>query len=147
MKNFIILISILFISISAFGQKKYPFSILPSSTYTITTNNDTLWVLKHKQFKKTIEYAKKYKLCSELDNLQKLQISKLKEQGAEKDSLIIILTEDRDTYMDYWEECNDDIKTLGRMNKRQKKITRIVTIVGITTTVLAFVGGVFLGLQ
>ena len=148
MKHSIILISIIIISISAFSQKKYPYYILPDSTHTITTNHsDTLWVLKHKQVLKTIVVAKKYKLCNEQVNLQKLQIKKLKEQGSEKDSLITILTEDRDTYQNYWKECNDDIKTLGRMNKRQKKITRIVTIVGISTTIIAFVGGVFLGLK
>ena len=147
MKKIILISFLITFTITVFSQVKYPYYIFPDSTHTIHSKNDTLWILKDKQLRKTIEVGEKYKLANEKNSLQELQIKKLKKQGQEKDSLIIILTEDRDKYVKDWSECNEDIKNLGRMNKNQKKITRIVTIVGISTTVLAFVGGVFLGLK
>ena len=149
MKQLILFIIVLTISLTAYSQKKKPatYYLMPDSVYSIDTKNDTLWVMTHKRFLRTYKTKKDNELAKEQIELQKKQIAKLKEQGQEKDTLITTLTEDRDFYEKNWNTCNDDIKKLGKISKRQKKITRIVTIVGVTTTVVAFVGGFFLGIK
>ena len=147
MKQFIILISLLTISLTSFSQKKTPYYILPNNVDSVNSMNDTLWIITHRQFMRTVKTGEKYKLAKEQIVLQKIEIRKLKEQGQEKDTLNATLATDRDFYEENWNTCNDDIKKLGKISKRQKKITRIVTIVGISTTVVAFVGGFFLGFK
>ena len=126
-------------------QQIYPYYIMPNNTKIVGSSIDTLWVLRHPQLVKTVIVKKKLEKADKQILLQKVQINTLKEQVAEHDSLKSIITEDRDLYISNWNECKTDLQTMGNKNIRQKKMTRIVTIVGITTTVVAFfAGGYFL---
>jgi hypothetical protein len=146
-KLFLILIFLL--PILVFGQK-YPISVRPGDTliiiskktYTLPLKDDTLWVMKNSQLQNAIIKAKKLEVCEEEISEYKNQISLHKQKDAEQDSLIKILTKDRDYYMNTWNICEQDIQKLGRMQKRQKLYTKLA-LAGIP---VAFVIGLFIKL-
>jgi Flp pilus assembly protein TadB len=104
--------------------------------------DDTLWVMKNSQLQNAIIKAKKLEVCEEEISEYKNQISLHKQKDAEQDSLIKILTKDRDYYMNTWNICEQDIQKLGRMQKRQKLYTKLA-LAGIP---VAFVIGLFIKL-
>ncbi len=142
MKKYIILFllfSVLFTS--KIYSQRYPFSIMPKDSILVLSKTDTLWVLKHKQLLKTIEVAKINKLRGTEVELMKEQITVLKTQVDKQKILIDTLKSDRNYYKEIWEDCNKDVKKQSKRSLRQKKMTRIVTIAGIATTIVAFFAG------
>jgi len=147
-KNFfkiILIINLVLLFNNSFGQsKEYPKPVIPGATLEIAPTTDTMWVITDEQIRKTIATHKKYKISEEQNTLYAQQVTKLKEQGLVKDSLITVLEKDRDYYKKIWESCSNDIETLGKISKRQGKSTKIAIIAGTLTTIAAFFAGMIL---
>jgi hypothetical protein len=134
---------LIFLSISgltSFAQN-YPEVILPNSTKTIESNNDTLWILKNSQLDNAIIAKKKLAVELEITKELKGKIAILEKKGITQDSLVNILTKDRDYYVTNWKTCTDDVEGLLRQSRRQKLFSRLA-YAGI---VVAFIGGFLLG--
>jgi hypothetical protein len=136
MKKIAIIILFFILQSTVFGQK-YPIPVRPGETLTITgikTNiilplkDDTLWVMKNSQLQNAIIKAKKLEICEEQISEYKNQTALHKQKDQTQDSLLNIMTKDRDYYMNTWKTCDQDIQKLGRMQKRQKLYTKLAII-------------------
>jgi len=136
----ILLVIILFSNIIVFAQT-YPEVILPNSSKTIESNNDTLWILKESQLQKAIIAAKKLAIEEEISKELRNKISLMEKKELTKDSLNADITKDRDYYINNWKTCSSDIDLLLKKNRRQKLFTRL----GYVGIVIAFVAGFFIG--
>lgn len=134
-------IALIFISTALLKAQNYPEVILPFSTKTVVSENDTLWVLRESQLKKALLSAKKLALEEEINVELKKKISLLETRNTVNDSLIIDLQKDRDFYISYWNTCKDDIDLLLRKHQRQKFFLRL-SFAGIA---VAFVAGFLIG--
>ena len=142
--KFFTLILFLGISTITFGQKtKF---ILPGQTMSITSKNDTLCVIGIKNYKKAIIVSKQLKICNEKFKDQQKIIDTLKQIKTEQQVLIDTLKKDRDFYRNNWQKAEENLKLLADMNKNQSRYTRIAIIAGATTTVVAFLAGIYIGL-
>lgn len=145
MKKYIIAILTLILftlfGATVFAQKKPPYYVLPNETHTFETGSDTLWVLTDKQINKTIRLIELLESKNREINLLEVQNNKLKAQVDSQKVLIDTLKIEREHYYQTWNECNKEVISEARKNVRQKKITRIVGIVGAVTTVAAFFAG------
>ena len=138
MKKYLVIIFFSFLSFGLFAQN-YPQSIHLGETKSFTAEKDTLWIMTGKQFKTAVVKAKELKLANEELKLLKEKSSKLSEQNTERDSLVSIMTVDRDKYMKYWKTSEEDIQTLADKLKWQKRLTKIVGGVGIAGIILAII--------
>lgn len=134
-------IALIFISTALLKAQNYPEVILPFSTKTVVSENDTLWVLRESQLKKALLSAKKLAIEEEINVELKKKISLLETRNTVNDSLIIDLQKDRDFYISYWNTCKDDIDLLLRKHQRQKFFLRL-SFAGIA---VAFVAGFLIG--
>ena len=150
MKKFTLVLLFFALQILVFGQK-YPLPVRPGDTlivkakkyhYVLPMKDDTLWVMKNSQLQNAIIKAKKLEICEEEATEFKNELSLHKQKDLTQDSLMNILTKDRDYYMNNWKTCDQDIQKLGRMQKRQKLFTKLA-LIGIP---IAFVIGFFIKL-
>ena len=134
MRNLLILFFLL-ISLEVFSQK-FPIPVRTGDTLQIVKADgiynvqvkDTLWILKNSQFQNALIIAKQNELCEEEVKEYKELVNLLKEQGAEKDSLVVVLKKDRDYYQNIWKTCDEDIVLMGKIQKRQSLYTKIAII-------------------
>lgn len=138
-KNILVLL-ILFAGITVSAQT-YPEVILPNSTKTIESKNDTLWILKESQLQKAIISAKKLAIEEEISKELKNKISLMETKDKTKDSLIIDIKKDRDYYINNWKTCTTDIDVLLKQNRRQKWFARL----GYIGIAISFVAGFLIG--
>ena len=146
----LIIITILFIASVGFSSaQNFPFVVKPTYSLSIekdskvfTFPNDTLWIMKHSQYKVALSKAKELELAEQQLVKKDEIISTLKVQGAEKDSLANIYKKDRDFYSGYWDTCKADVKKMNKKGKRQRLYTKIAIIGGVVGTVLGVVVGV-----
>ncbi len=132
--------------------QNYPFVVKPSYSLSIEKNskvftfpNDTLWILKHSQYKVAIRKAKELELSEQQITEYKSLTEKLKTQSAEKDSLIEIYKKDRDFYQGNWDTCKKDVLKINKKGKRQRLYTKIAIIGGVVGTALGIlVGAIYL---
>ena len=136
-----ILFIIIVLSGIAASAQTYPEVILPNSTKTIESKNDTLWILKESQLQKAIIAAKKLAIEEEISKELKNKISLMETKDKTKDSLIIDLKKDRDYYMNNWKTCTADVDILLKQNRRQKWFARL----GYIGIAVSFVAGFFIG--
>ena len=135
MKKILISTLFLIVAIQIFAQK-FPIPVRSGDTLQIVKADaiynvpvkDTLWILKNSQFQNALIIAKKNELCEEEVLEYKGLVDLLKEQGAEKDSLTVILKKDRDYYQNIWKTCDEDIVKMGKIQKRQSLYTKISLI-------------------
>jgi len=135
-----LLLFFLILGITAAAQH-YPEVILPNSSKTFESKEDTLWVLKNSQMDNAIIAAKSLAAEEEINDTLRSKISVMLKKDIEKDSLISIITRDRDFYMNNWKVCTADIDPLLRQNKRQKLFARL----GYVGIVAAFIAGILIG--
>ncbi len=150
MKSKILIILFPFILIFAGetkAQQKIPVHVLPGQTYTVSPQNDTMWVMNNYFFKKTIIAKKQLKICKEQNNLYKKQSDTLNKIISEKDILLDTLKSDRDYYKNNWKNAETDLNTLGEMLNKQSSYTKTAIIIGSATTVTAFIVGFILGMK
>jgi len=140
---FFISINLVLLYNKSFAQE-YPKYVKVGDSCKVVPTTDTLWILTDVQVRKTIVTAKKYKISEEQNKLYAQQVATLKAQGAEKDSLILVLEKDRDYYKGIWESCSKDVETLGKISKRQAMSTKIAILAGTLTTIAAFFAGMLL---
>jgi hypothetical protein len=95
--------------------------------------------MKNSQLQNAIIKAKKLEVCEEENTEYRNEVNLHKQKESQQDSLIDILTKDRDYYMTNWKTCDQDIQKLGRMQKRQKLYTKLAVI----AIPIAFVIGLF----
>jgi hypothetical protein len=136
----ILFIVVVFTGIAASAQT-YPEVILPNSTKTIESKNDTLWILKESQLQKAIIAAKKLAIEEEISKELRNKISLMETKDKTKDSLIIDIKKDRDYYVNNWKTCTADIDILLKQNRRQKWLARL----GYIGIAISFVAGFFIG--
>jgi hypothetical protein len=137
----LIILTLCLIPVLSFGQKSpYPLPIVKGETKTIVADTVDLWILTARQYKVVISDSKELKLTKEQVEVLESKADVLKQQGNEKDSLVTILTKDRDYYKKYWETSEEDIQILGKEVKKQKFIKRL-SFIGIA---VAFVVGLLI---
>ncbi len=93
-------------SLSAQNKTQYPFPILGGSTVRVPSNHDTLWVLKHSQYKRVLKIAKVHGIDSLKIDLLKLRFDLNKQIVTEKDSLIAAYSRGYERYLKLWEETS-----------------------------------------
>ena len=93
-------------SLSAQNKTQYPFPILGGSTVRVPSNHDTLWVLKHNQYKRALKIAKVHELDSLKIDLLELRFDLNKQIVTEKDSLIAAYNRGYERYLKLWEETS-----------------------------------------
>jgi len=142
MKLFFMLSAIVILSLSAKAQ--YPVEILPGQHKSFSAGTDTLWVLSNGQFNKALASGKKLKLVEEEVKLFKDKESLFIKKSAKQDSLISIMTANRDNYEKKWNTCEADLATVGagyETERRKKRIFKWLAIVGIPS---AFIAGILI---
>lgn len=125
-------------------QPEYPKGIFPGDTLQVVSEDSTLWIITDHQIRKTIKVNKKYQLAKEEVNLLQQKIDKYEKLNAQRDTLAIKLTEDRDYYKTNWEKCSKNIDVIGEQAKKQQKKTKIAVFGGIAGTVIGFIVGLLI---
>jgi len=97
--------------------------------------------LKDSQYKNAVTKAKELKLANEQIKEMAARNELQNTKSKEKDSLISIITKDRDYYKKNWETTEEDLKTMIGKSNRQKMMTRL-SLAGV---VVAFIVGFFIG--
>ena len=141
MMNKTLLVLLFLISGNFVFSQSYPEVILPNSSKTIESQNDTLWILTDRQLNNALISKKKLIAEEEISKNLREKISLMEAKDKTKDSLTSILTKDRDFYMNNWKTCTGDIDVLLKQNRRQKWFARL----GYAGIVVAFVVGFFVG--
>ena len=138
MKKIIILLYLISLPVFAFCQ--YPLPIYKGETKTIKAEQDTLWILTDAQLRAAVTKAKELKIANE--QIQLLQSKTLITNNikTEKDSIVSIMTRDRDYYKKYWQTTESDLKIVGTQLKRQKFYNKL-TLAGI---IVAFIAGIYI---
>ena len=130
-------------TILAWAQN-YPKPILPGQELTIASKNDTLWIITDSQLEKTIITAKKLKNADlQIVNYQK-QIELLNEQLQQSDTLLLQAQKTLKFYQQNWQECKGNTLVLINENKMLNAKLKVIQIVGVVTTIAAFVLGAYL---
>jgi len=107
-----ILILFLGYQLSAQEEKSgYPFPVLGGETIQTPAGQDTLWILKHSQYKNFIKESMKYELKNKEISLLKQKIGLKELLSAEKDSLIIIYKDGYGHYRQLWSETDKKLET------------------------------------
>ncbi len=142
MKQINFTLIIVFFALVAKSQN-YPDTISVGASRTITAdqNTSTLWILKDSQYKNAVTKAKELKLANEQIKEMAARNELQNTKSKEKDSLISIITKDRDYYKKNWETTEEDLKTMIGKSNRQKMMTRL-SLAGV---VVAFIVGFFIG--
>ncbi len=138
--SFILFFSLCSVVLSK-AQTRYPIEVMPNQTKTLNPVSDTLWVLTNRQVKRAILDAKKLKLQLKISKELNDKMKLMQQKGITKDSLVVDLTKDRDFYMNNWNDCKKDVKTLIAKNKRQRLFTRL----SFGGMVVAFIAGFLIG--
>jgi len=97
-------------------------------------------------FRKSIIAKEQLKISNKQVNEQKKIIDNLKLVNKNNKVIIDTLKNDRDYYAENWKKAEKDVNTLANMNDKCSKHLKIAIIVGGVTTVVAFLGGFFIGL-
>ena len=143
MNKFFSVIFFLALTLVAWGQN-YPKYILPGDTAVVTPKEDTLWIITDSQLKRTLKAGYELKNANKQLALYEKEVNVLKEEVAQKDSVINLVKENRDYYEKNWKECSENLKVLAKLNKRQTTFTRVAVIGGITVSVITFFLGAYL---
>jgi hypothetical protein len=136
--------SILFCA-QTIAQEEYPYRIENGESKIVKANQQDLWVLKENQFNNALSDSKQLDLIKKELGLKQQQYTVLEEQCEDKDSLISILTKDRDYYKNLYDQAHMDIEDLTKETKkniRRQKIYKKATIFGIPA---AFLLGLIIG--
>lgn len=147
--NHKILILIVCLIIPYFGisQDDKPIPLFSGESYTNNTL-DTMWLLHSTaQFKKVsiaLNNQKSYK--KEIEKYKQL-VDSMNLINIEQIEYIDSLKKERLYYMDLWSKSDKDVEMLAKLNNKQTKFTRWAIVIGSTTTVTAFIVGLFLGLK
>lgn len=91
-------------------KSQYPKYILGGMTVRVPETLDTLWVLKHSQYKKAIEIARLHELDTATIELLKRKFGLQQEVSAQKDSLIVLYKEGYFHYRDLWQETDEKLE-------------------------------------
>ena len=111
-KLILIFVLLIFCQLSAQEEKSgYPFSVLGGETIKTPASQDTLWILKHSQYKKYVKESMKYELKNKEISLLKKKIGLKELLSAEKDSLIIIYKDGYGHYRGLWTETDKKLET------------------------------------
>lgn len=143
MRKFLIS-AILVLNFVCVYSQTYPKYIKPGKTYEVVATDDTMWVLTDAMVRKILKVDMENDILNEQVTTLNQEVEIYKLQSEKKDSLILILEEDRDYYQKIWQECSSDIETLGKISKRRGAATKIAIASGIVTTVTAFFLGGYL---
>lgn len=110
-----VLILVLILTTCLFGQEEnketqYPFPLIPTPD-GIQINfpsdfTDTLWVLKHSQYKRMLKIAKKFEIDSTRIEILEKKDNIYQLISSEKDSLIIVYQTGYEHYRDLWKETS-----------------------------------------
>lgn len=120
MNKIIIALVLLCLPFCMLAQKKYPQAVMPGQTETLTPTADTLWVMKHSQMQKAIEFAKQNKILKEQVGILESKVGIGGELSTEKDSLMAVYKKDAEYYKGNWNECDTDFKKVAKKYKQQK---------------------------
>lgn len=123
---------------------QYPIEVLPGKTRQIGNSSDTLWVLSNAQFDKVLIAGKELKLVKEELSLIKKKDGLVNEHKAESDSILSLITKNRNDYEVRWRNCEKDLAIVGESYdkmKRKNKIYKGIAMVGIP---IVFVLGLLL---
>ncbi len=143
--KFKLLIIFIFINTVAFAQKpKYPFYILPNNKKEVFSKTDTLWVITHKQLKKTIKVSKLYKIEKKQNLLLKKQVDSLKEMLNTQQSLIDTLKSDRNFYKKMEQECEEDLTRSNKISEKYNRYMKYAIGGGIVFSIASFFLGAYL---
>lgn len=124
----------------SFGQ--YPQAVRPGQTKTVSSGNDTLWILNNRQFDKALVAGKKLAVSDSMIVVLQAKDVKLKQMLAAKDSTIA----DKDTlyrhYLQKWEGCDKSLETAEIKIVKAGKRTRIwAAVAGVLGIVIGFLIG------
>jgi len=151
LKKLILILIIVSSFIGTSFAQKFPFVVKPTYKLTIETPKgnfefpqDTLWLLKHSQYKVAIQKAKELELSEQQVAELKSQVADYKKQGAEKTELITVLKKDRDFYEDNLADCKKDVLKINKKGKRQRLYTKIAIICIPVAAAIGFGTGAYL---
>lgn len=124
MKKIVFVLITVLIGFSGFSQT-FPEQIPLGESKTFEAKDKALWVLTENQYKTALEKAKNLKLAEEQIKLLEEKASLITNKSGEQDSLVTIITKDRDYYQTNWKIAEDDIQILSKQLKRQKFYTKL----------------------
>lgn len=121
-------------------EPSYPMEVLPGQSKTISSRNDTLWVLKHSQMQKALSFGKENRLLKEEIDILRQKIGTQNNITQEKDTLNSLHAKDAVYYKQLWQDTDKDLQTVAQKYKRQKLYNKIL----MGGVVASFILGVFL---
>jgi len=139
-KKILISLFLVFSFYFSYSQAKY---VLPGNSLEVKAETDTMWILTDPMIRKVLKVDMENDVLEEQVFTLQQQVELLKLQGEKKDTLILILEEDRDYYKKIWETCSQDVDKLGEISKKSTGNTRIAIVAGVVTTIIAFIVGAF----
>ena len=143
MKKNLYIIIFLFIFFTVNAQD-YPQPIFTGQKVLVEAKQDTLWIITNSQLNNTLITAKELENANlQIINYQK-QINLLNEQLQRTDTLLFEVQKTLQFYQESWQECENNVKVLIDDNKRLNTKFKIVRIVGIVGSFIAFVLGAYL---
>ncbi|MEJ2634574.1 MAG: hypothetical protein P8184_04710 [Calditrichia bacterium] len=116
------IITILFFPAFLMAQDRppdFPFPIFRGQTFTVPAGYDTLWILKHNQYKNAIKKAEMLNIADSTNTLLRLKNEKLFQIISAKDSLIALNRLGYLHYRNLWDKTDRElekaeIKNLGK---------------------------------
>jgi len=120
---FVLVISVLSFNIQA-QDVEFPQPIIPGqSVFDVPAEFDTLWILKHSQYKNCIKNSKELVLADSMYQLLDKKSQLLQNIVAEKDSIIKYNSEAYQHYLALWEKTDKQLESVELKNvsiKRQR---------------------------
>ncbi len=144
MKKIFLLIILLGLSFGIFAQQRYPIAVLPGKQFLVKPVGDTLWVITDSQLNRALIAVKELKNADlQIENYRK-QLDNLNKQLAQKDSIIDLVTKNRDYYEKNWKDCSNNLKILVEENQKEANKLKAAKIIGGVATVAAFILGAYI---
>ncbi len=108
----------------------FPVPVLPGERFTVPANLDTLWLLKHTQYKRALKLAKKSEIDSTMVALLEQKQALLSEIITQKDSLIALHREGYVHYRELWDKTDRELEAVEIQNGKLKRSRILFALVG-----------------
>ncbi|NUO83053.1 hypothetical protein HUU05_23530 [candidate division KSB1 bacterium] len=108
----------------------FPVPVLPGERFTVPSNLDTLWLLKHAQYKRALKLAKKSEIDSTMVALLEQKQALLSEIITQKDSIIALQRAGYVHYRELWDKTDRELEAVEIQNGKLKRSRILFALVG-----------------
>ncbi len=121
----LLILWMILVASSAFGQNNYPKIIKANSTQTIHAIQHDLWIITDSQMDSAISTGLTLRICDSLNVLYQTKIDKLKSKSIELKAINNTLQKGYNHYVEKWTVCNQNMESTQKKLVKQKRLKYI----------------------